>query len=71
MTRNVGSFDRTVRIILGLLLLSLIFWGPQSWWGLIGIMPLYTGVVGICLPYKLLGINTCKTRQQTSPSTKP
>ena len=59
MTRNVGSIDRIVRIVVGLGLISLAFWGPKTMWGWIGAVPLFTAVVGWCPPYALLGINTC------------
>mgnify|MGYP001817764824 CR=1 FL=1 len=59
MKRNVGSIDRTLRVIIGLSLISLVFIGPQTIWGWIGIVPLATGLIGWCPPYALLGINSC------------
>jgi len=59
MKINEGGIDRAVRIIAGLAILSLVFVGPQSLWGLLGLVPLLTGIVGICPAYKLLGLNTC------------
>lgn len=59
MTKNEGKIDRTLRVIAGIVLLSLIFIGPQSLWGLIGIVPLATGLLGNCPLYSILGINTC------------
>lgn len=59
MTRNEGTFDRTLRVLAGLVLLALVFVGPQTPWGWIGIVPLLTGLVGICPAYSLLGIRTC------------
>ena len=59
MTSNVGGLDRIVRIVLGLVLISLVFVGPKTVWGWIGIIPLATGLIGWCPPYALLGINTC------------
>lgn len=59
MTRNEHNVERVFRVILGLALLSLVFVGPQTMWGLIGIVPLVTGLTGICPLYSLLGINTC------------
>jgi hypothetical protein len=59
MTRNEGTIDRAVRIIAGLVLLSLVFIGPQTPWGWIGLVPLATGLVGFCPLYRVLGINTC------------
>jgi hypothetical protein len=60
MTRNIGNLERLIRIIAGLAILSLVFIGPQSLWGLIGIVPLLTGLIGWCPPYAMLGISTCK-----------
>ena len=65
MTRNVGTLDRAARIVLGLGLLSLVFIGPQTYWGLLGLVPLATAVVGWCPPYALLGISTCGAKPGT------
>jgi len=62
MTCNVGGVDRILRIILGLGLLSLVFVGPQTLWGLVGIVPLATAVFRWCPPYALFGISTCKSK---------
>ena len=59
MPRNEGTIDRALRIIAGLVLLSLVFVGPQTPWGWVGLVPLATGLVGFCPLYSLLGINTC------------
>ncbi|MDU8944383.1 YgaP family membrane protein [Ovoidimarina sediminis] len=63
MTRNEGTLDRALRIIAGLVLLSLVFVGPQTLWGLIGIVPLVTGLIGWCPAYSLLGLNTCPMKR--------
>lgn len=60
MQVNVGTVERVIRVVAGLGLLSLIFVGPQTLWGLVGLVPLATGASGYCPPYALLGINTCK-----------
>ncbi len=62
MTRNEGTLDRALRIILGVALLSLVFIGPQTAWGWVGLVPLITGLVGMCPLYRLFGINTCAIR---------
>ena len=59
MTRNEGTIDRVLRVVIGLVLLSLVFIGPQTVWGWIGVVPLVTGLVGTCPVYSLLGVNTC------------
>ena len=59
---NEHQIDRVLRVVLGLALLALVAVGPQTLWGLVGIVPLATGLVGSCPVYRLLGISTCKTR---------
>ena len=64
MNANVGNTDRMVRIVGGLLLLSLILLleGPMRWVGLIGLAPLVTGLVRWCPAYAVFGANTCETK---------
>jgi len=61
MKANVGGIDRIVRIGAGLALLSLLFIldGASRWWGLVGLVPLATGLFSFCPLYPLLGISTC------------
>jgi len=61
--RNEGSLDRLLRIIVGLGLLALVFVGPQTPLGWIGVVPLLTGLVGFCPAYRIFGINTCGVRR--------
>lgn len=63
MKANVGSVDKTLRIIVGLILISLVFVGPQTPWGWIGVIPLVTGIIGWCPLYNLIGVNTCRKQQ--------
>jgi hypothetical protein len=64
MTANMGSIDRTLRIIAGVAILSLFFIldGPNRWWSLVGLVLLGTGLIGWCPAYLPFGINTCKSR---------
>lgn len=62
MPRNVGGVDRVLRIILGLVLIALVFVGPQTPWGWLGLIPLATGMVGFCGLYSLIGVRTCPSR---------
>ena len=66
MQINVGSLDRIVRIVVGLVLLSLPLWLDSSWrWlGLIGFMPLITGLAVRCPGYRLLGLSTCPIQKK-------
>lgn len=61
---NEGTADRIIRVILGLALVSLTVVGPRSMWGLIGLVPLATGIVGFCPLYRLVGLNTCPLPQR-------
>ncbi|MCO5100830.1 MAG: DUF2892 domain-containing protein [Burkholderiaceae bacterium] len=65
MQINVANSERVVRVIVGLILLSLPFWleTPWRWLGLIGIMPLITGLSGRCPGYRLLGRTSCPARE--------
>lgn len=60
MKRNVGAGDRTARIAVGVLLLlaGVLLEAPARWFGLIGLVPLLTGMMGSCPLYALFGINT-------------
>lgn len=62
MKQNVGSTEKTIRIIAGLAILSLIFFleGNARWWGLVGLLPLVTGLSGYCPAYTLFGMSTAK-----------
>ena len=57
---NEHAVDRGLRVVLGLALLSLIVAGPHTLWGLVGLVPLATGLLGSCPIYRLLGISTCR-----------
>lgn len=59
MTTNIHKYERIIRIIAGLALVSLAFVGPANLWFLVGLVPFATGLIGWCPPYALLGINTC------------
>ena len=58
MTPNVGTLDRILRIAVGLILIALVFVGPKTPWGWIGIIPLATALVNFCPLYALIGIKT-------------
>jgi len=70
MVCNIGKVDRAVRFIVGLALLSLLFLldGNARWWGLLGLGPLLTSMVGYCPPYKWMGIDTTGKATETTVS---
>lgn len=59
MKINVGTIDRVLRIVAGLVLIALVATGTVGWWGWLGVVPLATGLFRFCPAYTLLGINTC------------
>jgi len=59
LEKNEHPIERGVRILVGLGLLGIAFFGPKTPWGFIGILPLLTGALGSCPLYSLLGISTC------------
>ena len=61
MPKNVGGIDRILRLVAGAFILSLYFWGPQTPWALIGIVPIATALFRFCPAYTILGIRTCRT----------
>ena len=65
MEKNMGTIDRIARIALGVVLIALVFVGPQTPWGWIGVIPLATAFIGWCPAYRLLGIRTCSVEQTT------
>lgn len=58
MGKNVGAIDRILRIVVGAVLISLVFIGPQTQWGWIGVILIVTALVGWCPAYRLIGLKT-------------
>ena len=58
MKFNVGTIDRVLRIVAGLVLIALAATGTVGWWGWLGGIPLATGLFRFCPAYTRLGINT-------------
>lgn len=66
---NESTLDRGIRVVLGIGLLAMVFVGPQTLWGLIGIVPLATGLLGSCPIYTALGFSTCPVNpKSTTPA---
>ena len=59
MTVNIGTIDRVLRLVIGVVLIALVFVGPQTPWGWLGLIPLATTAFRFCPLYSLLGMNTC------------
>jgi len=59
---NVGTIDRVLRIVAGLVLIGLTLMGTIGPWGWIGVVPLATGLLASCPLYSILGLNTCPSR---------
>ena len=58
MKQNVGGLDRIVRIIAGLIIIALVFVGPKTAWGWLGLLPLATGIFNFCPAYTVLKLST-------------
>ncbi len=63
MKTNVGTIDRSLRIIVGLVLIALAATGTVGWWGWLGFLPLLTGLFRTCPAYSMLGVNTCPLKK--------
>lgn len=67
MKVNVGGLDRVLRIVAGFVLLALTAMGTIGLWGLVGIVPLATGLFRICPAYSIFGLSTCPLKTATHP----
>ena len=63
MSLNVGSWDRVLRVVVGLVLIALAATGTVGLWGWIGVVPVATGLFGFCPAYSRLGIKTCPMKK--------
>jgi len=64
--KNQHAVERVVRVLLGVGLLSVVFVGPQTAWGWLGVVPLVTGLAGSCPLYTLFGFSTCPLQKNAS-----
>ena len=65
--RNQHVIERILRVVVGLVLLSLVFVGPQTLLGIVGIVPLLTGILGSCPLYTACGMSTCSIESKEAP----
>jgi hypothetical protein len=63
LPHNEGKVDRVLRVIVGAVLISLVFAGPKTAWGWIGLVPLVTGLAGTCPVYTMFGWRTCPMKE--------
>lgn len=64
MQSNVGGIDRILRILVGLALIGATLSDQIGVWGWIGVVPLLTGILGVCPAYRLFGLNTCPIKNK-------
>ena len=65
MKGNVGSADKIIRVIIGAAVIGAgVYY--QSYWGAIGVIPLFTALVGWCPAYLPFGISTCSVKSEKS-----
>ena len=57
---NEHPVERALRVLIGVGLVSLVFFGPKTAWGYIGLLPIVTGLSGMCPLYSILGFSTCR-----------
>lgn len=62
MKPNVGGIDRILRALVGLALLGAGYYF-KSWWGLVGLVPLFTAIFRFCPAYLPIGLNTCSVKK--------
>jgi len=60
MNQNIGNIDFAIRLVIGIALIALVFIGPQTPWGWIGVIPLATALIRWCPLYLLVNLNTNK-----------
>jgi len=60
MKKNIGKTDSIIRFIVAIIIFAIGIYF-KSWWGLLGLIPLFTGLIVYCALYSLLGINTTCT----------
>lgn len=62
MKCNIGKTDKVIRVILGAIIIAVgVYY--QSWWGAVGILPLFTAAIGWCPAYVPFGISSCQTKK--------
>ncbi len=69
LPKNEHVADRALRVVLGVFVLSLVFVGPQTSWGWLGLVPLATGLLGSCPLYTLFGFSTCAAKPRHPQTT--
>ncbi len=62
MKKNIGSLDRWIRIVLGLII-AILGYMYKSWWGLLALIPLVTAFINFCGIYAIFGISTCNKKE--------
>ncbi len=65
MKTNIGTIERPIRILLGLLITSLAFWGPETPWAYAGLILVVTGFVRYCPIWHAVGVDTNKKIETT------
>jgi len=63
MKCNVGKTDKIIRIIIGLIIIVIGFYF-KSWWGVVGVIPIFTAAIGWCPAYLPFGISSCKIKEE-------
>ncbi len=67
MKKNIGNTDKVIRLIIGLFIIIYVGFVLNSWWGLIGIIPIFTALISRCTLYYPFGISTCTKPEESKP----
>ncbi|GAB6034849.1 YgaP family membrane protein [Galenea microaerophila] len=67
---NIGNLDRIIRVIIGAVLTYLAYAGILGSWAYIGLIPLFTGLIGWCPLYTLLGVQTRGLAEDVKPQSQ-
>ena len=63
---NIGTLDKTIRLYIGILIM-LIGLSNESWWGLLGLIPIATGLYKWCFAYSIFDIHTTGNTEEKAP----
>lgn len=61
---NVGTLDRFMRVLVGVALIAAVWFGSIGAWGWVGLLPLFTGLIGSCPAYLPFGFSTCSAKHR-------
>lgn len=70
MNQNIGLTDRLLRVVVGSVLIAGTVFGWFGVWGLLGVVPIFTALLGTCPLYGMLGTSTRRSKRPSAPSSR-